>query len=185
MSKVPIGFATLCLALCVSFFGCSTTESVETATGMQNPDRFVQRTLTDHQGKPFLRVDCEYIGQQPYSGYPVNFPWKTKKIDFYNIRFENLTRHKITFISKKVYQKNARHDRSWRSDVKSALIESADFSKQPDSDFDQLEPLEERKLINWSIKASDIPSYKISSIVFQIQYLNQDYTFNIQLVGDP
>ena len=137
MRKDPIGFLIVCLALCVLFFACSATESGKTSAHKRYPDRSVQRTVRDYQGKPFLRITCEYIGRQPYQGYSTNVPWKTNDIDFYNITFENLTHHKITFISQKVYQKDARHNRNGMADGKPVLTEFADFSKQPDSDFDR------------------------------------------------
>lgn len=145
------------------------------------PDRFVQRTVSDHQGQPFLSITCEYIGRQPYEGYATRVPWQTKEFDFYNFRFENLTRHKITFITKKVYQKDARKGRNGMAEAETILAEFADFSKQPDSDFDRLEPLEERKLINRAFRADDNPSDTTATIVLQIQYLDHDYTFNIRL----
>jgi hypothetical protein len=46
------------------------------------------------------------------------------------MQFENLTRHKITFISQKVYQKDARYNRNGMADGKPVLTEFADFSKQ-------------------------------------------------------
>ena len=177
----PTGFLILCFTLFGLFFGCSATKSGNTAAHKQYPDRFVQRTLTDYQGKPFLRIACEYIGRQPYEGYQTSVPWQTDDIDFYNIQFENLTRHKITFISKKVYQNNARQRSPGSGDTKLELIEFSDFTKQPDSDFDRLEPLEECKLINWAFKTNDQPSNIVASIVFQIRYVEHDYTFYIHL----
>ena len=171
----------VCLALCALFFGCSATQPANTAARKQYADSFVQRTVTDHQGRPLLRITCEYIGRQPYEGYPTHASWKTGEIDFYNIRFENLTRHKITFISKKVYQKVARHDRDGSADAEPILTEFADFSKQPDSDFDRLEPLEERKLINRAFKACDNSSHALASILLQIRYLDREYAFNLRL----
>jgi hypothetical protein len=108
--------------------------------------------------------------------------WFSEQFVYKNpIQFENLTRHKITFISQKVYQKDARHNRNGMADSKPVLTEFVDFSKQPDSDFDRLEPLEERKLINRAFRVSDNPSPIVSNIVFQILYLDQEYTFNIRL----
>ncbi|MBT8366637.1 MAG: hypothetical protein KJP23_18250 [Deltaproteobacteria bacterium] len=67
------------------------------------------------------------------------------------------------------------------AEAKTILAEFADFSKQPDSDFDRLEPLQERKLINRAFRADDNPSDTAAIIVLQIQYLDHDYTFNIRL----
>lgn len=181
MKRYPIGIVTVCLALCGLLLGCSARGSGKTAAGARYPDRFVQRTVVDYQSRPFLRIACEYIGRKPYAGYPTDEPWTTQEIDFYNIMFENLSRHKITFISKKVYQKNAGHDRNAMADSKIVLIEFADFTQQPDSDFDRLEPLEERKLINQAFKANHTLANNFASIVFQIHYQDHNYTFNIQL----
>ncbi|MGD2098014.1 MAG: hypothetical protein PVG35_10560 [Desulfobacterales bacterium] len=65
--------------------------------------------------------------------------------------------------------------------AKPILTDFADFSKRPDSDFDHLEPLETRKLINRAFRAHDNPSHSIASILLQIRYLDQEYTFNIRL----
>jgi len=181
MRKDAIGFLLVCLVVCASFFGCSATESEKIAARKRYPDRFVQRTVSDYQGKPFLSITCEYIGRQPYEGYATRVPWQTKEFVFYNFRFENLTRRKITFISKKVYQKDARNDRNGMAEAKTILAEFADFSKQPHSDFDRLEPQEVRKLINQAFRADDNPSHAMATIVLQIQYLDHDYTFNIRL----
>ena len=181
MQKGPIGFVIMCFALWGVLFGCSATESGKSAARNRYPDRYVQRTVTDYQGQPFLRITCEYIGRQPYKGYQTGAPWQTKNIDFYNIGFENLSRHKITFISKKVYQKDARHDSAETGSTGLVLIEFADFMEKPDSDFDNLEPFEERKLINWAFEVNEQRSDNIASFVLQIHHQGHEYTFNIHL----
>ena len=183
MKSGVIRYLIVWFAISSFWVGCSATDPGKTAAPNPYPERTVKRTVTDYQGTPFLKIDCQYVGQQPYKGYPSDVPWRTKAIDFYNIGFENLTPHKITFISKKVYQKDNPHNRTKTGDVSLVLTESTDFTRQPDSDFDGLEPFEERKLINWAFEAHPQPSKHIANIVLQIQYQDRAYTFNIPLVA--
>ena len=181
MSKGPIGFLFAWIALWCLCCGCSANESGRNTDRNRYPDRYVQRTVSDHQGRPFLRVSCEYIGQQPYQGFESSAPWQKKDIDFYNIEFENLTRHKITFISKKVYRKDDGHSSTGADNSGLVLTESLDFTEQPDSDFDSLESLEQRRLINLAFEANQKSPDNVTTIVFQVRYLNHEYTFNIHL----
>ena len=101
--------------------------------------------------------------------------------DFYTIEFKNLTHNKIAFISKKVYQRNARTAGEEEENPLPALTEFTDFSRKPDSDFGPLEPQEERKLINWAIHTNNQRSADIVNIVFRIRHAAREYTFNIVL----
>ena len=182
MQSGVIRFVTMCFATGSFLIGCSATDTGKNTAMHPHPERTVKRTVTDYQGTPFLKIDCEYIGRQPYKDYPSDVPWQTQTIDFYNIVFENLTPHKITFLSKKVYQKDSGYHRTETGIAGLVLTESADFTHQPNSDFDGLEPFEERKLINWSFETNQNPSEHTANIIFQIQYQGRAYTFNIPLV---
>jgi len=99
----------------------------------------------------------------------------------FTVEFKNLTPNKIAFISKKVYQRNTRAIGDGKDDQLPALTESADFIREPDSNFEPLEPREERKLINWSIHTNNQLSDDVANIVFRIRYLEHEYTFNFFL----
>ena len=184
MSKGPIGFVFGWIALCCLCCGCSANESGRNTPRNRYPDRYVQRTVSDQQGRPFLKISCEYIGQQPYKGFESSAPWQTKDIDFYNFEFENLTRHKITFISKKVYRKDAGSSSIREDNSDLVLTESLYFMDQPDSDFDSLEPLEQRRLINLAFATDRKSSDTVATILLQIRYLNHEYTFNLHLTSN-
>ncbi len=184
MKSGVVRYMIVWFAVCSFWAGCSATDPGKNAASNPYPERTVKRMVTDYQGTPFLKIDCQYVGRQPYKGYPSDVPWQTQAIDFYNIGFENLTLHKITFLSKKVYQNNSGQQQTETDDAGLVLTESADFTRQPDSDFDGLEPFEERKLINWSFEANQKPSEHIANIVLQIQYQGRAYTFNIPLVDN-
>lgn len=145
-------------------------------------DRYFQRTVSDYQGIPILRITGEYAAKQPYAGYETAVPWKRIDTDFYNIEFKNLTRDKIAFISKKVYQRNARAINDEKDDPLPAPIESADFTREPDSDFAPLEPHEERKLINGAIHTNNQLSDDVANIVFRVRHTQREFTFNICLI---
>mgnify|MGYP000237628230 CR=1 FL=1 len=99
--------------------------------------------------------------------------------------YENPTRHKITFISKKVYRKDAGHSSAKADNAGLVLTESLDFTDKPDSDFDSLEPLEQRRLINRAFEADRQSPDNDTTIVLQARYLNHEYTFNIHLSDTP
>jgi hypothetical protein len=99
----------------------------------------------------------------------------------FNIEFKNLTRNKIAFIFKKVYQRNARAFSGEKDDPLPALTEFADFTREPDSDFQPLAPQEERKLINWAIHTNNQLPDDVANIVFRIRNMAHEYTFNIFL----
>ena len=181
MKKGPTGFVIASIAIAGLLLGCNPTASEKNAMPDHQEDRYFQRTVSDYQGRPILRITGEYTGKQPYAGYETAVPWKTIDTDFYNIEFKNLMRNKIAFISKKVYQRNARAISDEKDDPLPALNESADFSQEPDSDFAPLEPHEERKLINWSIHTKNQLSDDVANIVFRIRHLEHEYTFNIFL----
>ena len=96
-----------------------------------------------------------------------------------NIKFKNLTRNKIAFISKKVYQRNAQPVSAERGDPVPVPTEFADFKREPDPDFEPLEPHENRKLINWEIHTNNQLSEDVANIVFRIRHMQHEYTFNI------
>jgi hypothetical protein len=179
MEKIPTGFVIAYLAIAGLLFGCSTTESEKTANRSHQADRFFQRTVSDYQGRPILRITCEYTGKQPQAGYETVVPWETIDTDFYNIKFKNLTRNKIAFISKKVYQRNVQPVSAERSDPVPVFTEFADFTRKPDPDFEPLEPHEDRKLINWAIHTNNQLSDDVANIVFRIRHMQHEYTFNI------
>ncbi|MDX1707727.1 MAG: hypothetical protein R3274_03940 [Desulfobacterales bacterium] len=183
MPSSAVRFVTICFAIGSFLSGCSATDPEKTATPDLYPARTAKRMVTDIQGTPFLIINCEYVGRQPYKGYPSDVPWQTRATEFYNIGFQNLTPHKITFISKKVYQKDSPRNRTETGDIRLVLTDSADFTRRPDADFNVLEPFEERKLINWAFRANPQPSEHIATIVLQIQYQGDNYTFNIPLVN--
>jgi hypothetical protein len=181
MNKGPTGFIVASIAIAGLLLGCNTATSEKIAKPDRQGDRYFQRTVSDYQGRPILKITGEYTGKQPYAGYETTVPWKTIDTDFYNIEFKNLTRNKIAFISKKVYQRNTQALSDQQSDPASALIEFADFMREPHSDFGPLEPHEERKLINWAIHNNNQLPDGVANIVFRIRHLEHEYTFNILL----
>jgi len=181
MEKGPLGFIIASFAIAGLLLGCNTAAPEKIAKPDRQGDRYFQRTVSDYQGRPILRITGAYKGKQPYAGYETAVPWKTIDTDFYNIEFKNLTRNKIAFISKKVYQRNARAISDEKDDPLPALTESANFIREPDSDFEPLEPHEERKLINWPIHTNNQLSDDVANIVFRIRHLEHEYTFNIFL----
>ena len=181
MEKGPLGFIIASFAVAGFLLGCNTATPEKTAKPDHPEVRYFQRTVSDYQGRPILRITGAYTGKQPYAGYETAVPWKTIDTDFYNIEFKNLTPNKIAFISKKVYQRNARAIRDEKDDPIPALTESADFTREPDSDFEPLEPHEERKLINWSVHTNNQLPDDTANIVFRIRHLEHEYTFNIFL----
>ena len=181
MEKGPTGFVIAAIAIAGLLLGCNPTASEKIATPDHQGDRYFQRTVSDYQGRPILRITGEYTGKQPYAGYETAVPWKTIDTDFYNIEFKNMTRNKIAFISKKVHQRNARAISDEKDDPLPPLTEFADFTREPDSDFAPLEPHEERKLINWAIHTNNQLSDDVANIVFRIRHTAHEYTFNIFL----
>jgi hypothetical protein len=181
MEKGLLGFIIVSFAVAGFLLGCNTATPEKTAKPDRQGDRYFQRTVSDYQGRPILRITGAYTGKQPYADYETAVPWNTIDTDFYNIEFKNLTRNKIAFISKKVYQRNVRAISDEKDDPLPALTESADFTREPDSDFEPLEPHEERKLINWSIHTNNQLSDDAANIVFCIRHLEHEYTFNIFL----
>jgi len=181
MKKSPTGFVIASIAIAGLLLGCNPAVSEKIATPDRHGDRYFQRTVSDSQGRPILRITGEYTGKQPHAGYETTAPWKTIDTDFYNIEFKNLTRNKIAFIIKKVYQRNAQTISDQKSDPLPALTEFADFTHEPDSDFGPLEPHEERKLVNWAIHTNNQLSDDVANIVFRIRHLAHEYTFNIFL----
>lgn len=181
MEKGPAGFVIVSIVIVTLLLGCSTPTPEKIAKSDQRRDRNFQRTVNDYQGRPMLRITGEYTGKQPFPGYETDVDWKTIDTDFYTIEFKNLTRNKIAFISKKVYQRNIRGYGGEKDNPLPALTEFTDFSKKPDSDFAPLEPQEERKLINWSIHTGNRRPDDIANIVFRIRHAAREYTFNIFL----
>jgi hypothetical protein len=182
MEKGPTGFIIAFIVMAGLLLGCSPTAPEKKARPDRQGDRYFQRTVSDYQGRPILRITGKYTGKQPYAGYETAVPWKTIDTDFYNIEFKNLTHNQIAFISKKVYQRNAQVFSAKKGDTEPALTEFADFTRKPDSDFEPLEPQEERKLINWAIHTNNQMSDDVANIVFQIRHAAHEYTFNIFLV---
>ena len=181
MEKGPIGFAIATIVIIGLIWGCNSTVPEKIARPDHQRDRYFQRTVSDYKGRPILRITGEYTGKQPFPGYETAVPWRTIDTDFYNIEFKNLTRNKIAFISKKVYLRNARAVSGEKDDRLPALIEFADFTREPNSDFGPLEPQEERKLINWAIHTNNQLSDDVANIVFRIRHAAHEYTFNILL----
>jgi hypothetical protein len=181
MEKGPLGLIIASFAIAGLLLGCNPATPEKIAKPDRQGDRYFQRTVSDYRGRPILRITGAYTGKQPHAGYETAVPWKTVDTDFYNIEFKNLTPNKIAFISKKVYQRNARAIRDEKNDPLPALTESANFMREPDSDFEPLEPHEERKLINWSIDTNNQLSDDVANIVFRIRHLDHEYTFNIFL----
>ena len=181
MDKGPVGFIIASIAIAGLVLGCNTAASEKITRPDRQGDRYFQRTVNNYQGRPILRITGEYTGKQPFPGYESAAPWKTIDTDFYKIEFKNLTRSKIAFISKKVYQRNARTISGEKDDPLPALTEFADFTREPDSDFGPLEPHEERKLINWAIHTNNQRSDDVANIVFRIRHAAREYTFNIFL----
>jgi hypothetical protein len=181
MEKGPLGYIIASFAISGLLLGCTTAAPEKIAKPDHQGDGYFQRTVSDYHGRPILRITGAYMGKQPYAGYETAVPWKTIDTDFYNIEFKNLTRSKIVFISKKVYQRNARAINDEKDDPLPALTESANFIQEPDSDFEPLEPHEERKLINWPIHTTNQLSGDVANIVFRIRHLENEYIFNIFL----
>ena len=181
MGKSPAGFIIAFIAIAGLLFGCNTAASEKITKPDRQGDRYFQRTVNDYQGRPILRITGKYTGKQPFPGYETAVPWQTIDTDFYNIEFKNLTRNKIAFISKKVYQRNARTSGDEKNDPLPALTEFTDFSTEPDPDFGPLEPQEERQLINWTIHTNNERSDDVANIVFRIRHAAHEYTFNIFL----
>ena len=181
MVKGPAEFVIASIAIVALLLGCSTPAPEKVAKSDQRGGRNFQRTVSDYQGRPMLRITGEYTGKQPFPGYETDVPWKTIDTDFYNIEFKNLTRSKIAFISKKVYQRNARTSGGEEDSSLPALVAFTDFSHKPDSDFAPLEPQEERKLINRAIHTSNRRPDDVANIVFRIRHEAHEYTFNIFL----
>lgn len=177
-----IGLSLVIFAFVGLLISCKTTASGAYGNRPGSNQKNFQRIIHDGQGHPILRVTCEYIGKQPHAGYDTEIPWLTVDTDFYNIRFENLTRKKIRFISKKTYQRDPHEFQGGKVNPPPILLEFTDFLKTPDSDFEDLEPLENRKLINWAVNTDNQITRSVSSTVFQINYLDNEYTFNIFLI---
>ena len=182
MNKIPSGFIIAFIAIAGLLLGCNPTTPEKITRPNRQGDRYFQRTVSDYLGRPILRITGEYTGKQPYAGYETAAPWKTIDTDFYNIEFKNLTHNQIAFISKKVYQRNAQAFSAKMDDSAPALTEFADFTRTPDSDFEPLEPQEERKLINLAIHTNNQLSDDVANIVFRILHATREYTFNIILV---
>jgi hypothetical protein len=182
MEKGPIGFIIASIAIVALLLGCNPAAPERIARPDRQGARYFQRTVNDYEGRPILRVTGEYTGKQPFIGYETAVPWQTIDTDFYNIEFKNLTRNKIAFISKKVYQRNAQAASGEAADPITALKEFTDFTLESNSDFEPLEPQEERKLINWAIHTNNKLSEDIFNIVLRIRHRAHEYTFNIFLV---
>ena len=170
------------LAFAGLFIGCKTTASDADGNRPSAARRDFHRILFDDQGIPILRISGEYIGKQPQHGYESDIPWITVDTDFYNIGFENLTRNKIKFVSKKAYQHDPYEIRRGNKNQPPSLVESIDFMKTPDPNFGELEPLENRRLINWAIHTDNLLNNSVSNIVFRIKHKEKAYTFNIFLI---
>jgi hypothetical protein len=182
INKSPTGFIIAYISIAGLLMGCNASAPEKIARPDRRADRYFQRMVNDYQGRPILRITGEYTGKRPYAGYETTVPWKTIDTDFYNIEFKNLTRNPIAFISKKVYQRKAQAFSAKKDDPVSALIEFNDFTRKPDSDFEPLEPREERKLINWAIHTDNQLSDDIANIILRIRHAAHEYTFNIFLV---
>ena len=181
MDKGPIGFTIACIVFVALILGCNPSAPERMARSDRQGDRYFQRTVNDYGGRPILKVTGEYTGKQPFKGYDTAVPWQTIDTDFYNIEFKNLTRNKIIFISKKVYQRNTQAVAGETADPITALKEFTDFTLETNPDFEPLEPREERKLINWAIHTNNKLSDDVANIVFRIRYGTYEYTFNILL----
>ena len=181
MKIKSIGLGLLILALAGLLIGCKTSASDADGNRQSAARRDFHRILFDDQGVPILRISGEYIGKQPHQGYETDIPWLTVDTDFYNLGFENLTRNKIRFVSKKVYQLDPYEVRRGNINQPPSLVESIDFIKTPNSNFEELEPLENRKLINLAIHTDNQITHSVSNIVFRIMHLDMTYTFNIFL----
>ena len=181
MKIQSIRLGLVILALAGLLIGCKTTASDAGGNRQSAAQRDFHRILVDDQGIPILRISGEYIGKQPHRGYETDIPWITVDTDFYNIGIENLTRNKIKFVSKKVYQRDPYEVRRGNINQPPSLVESIDFIKTPDLNFEELEPLENRKLINWAIHTDNLITDSVSNIVFRIKHLDKAYTFNIFL----
>jgi hypothetical protein len=181
MEKGPIKFTIAFIAFVALILGCNPSAPERIARSDRQGHRYFQRTVNDYGGRPILRVTGEYTGKQPFIGYDTAVPWQTIDTDFYNIEFKNLTRNKIAFISKKVYQRNAQAAIGETADPIMALKEFTDFTLEPNPDFEPLEPQEERKLINWAIHTNNTLSDDVANIVFRIRHGAYKYTFNIFL----
>ena len=181
MGKGPSGLAIASIAIVALLLGCGTRTPEKVVKPDRRGNRYFQRTVSDYQGGPMLRITGEYTGKQPFPGYEIDVPWQTVDTDFYTIEFKNLTRNKIAFISKKVYRRNARASGGEAHNPLPALIEYTDFANRPDSDFAPLEPLEKRKLINWAIHTHNQRPDDVANIVFRIRHAAREYTFNIFL----
>lgn len=181
MEKGTTGFIIASIAIIGLLLGCNATAPEKIARPDRQGDRYFQRTVSDYRGRPILRITGEYAGKQPFPGYETAAPWKTVDTDFYTLEFKNLTRNKIAFISKKVYQRNVRANSGEKDDPLPVLTEFSDFTRESDSDFGPLEPQEERKLINWAIHTNNQLSDDVVNVVFRIRHAAHEYTFNIFL----
>ena len=181
MDKGPIRFTIASIVFVALILGCNPSAPERMAMPDRQGDRYFQRTVNDYGGRPILKVTAEYTGKQPFKGYDTAVPWQTIDTDFYNIEFKNLTRNKVIFISKKVYQRNTQAVAGETADPITALKEFTDFTLETNPDFEPLEPREERKLINWAIHTNNKLSDDVANIVFRIRYGTYEYTFNIFL----
>lgn len=182
MKKKSFALILVLFAFGGMLISCTTTASGTDGRRYSAAKRDFQRIVHDSQGNPILRIAGEYIGKQPQKGYETDIPWATVDTDFYNIGFVNLTHKKIRFVSKKVYQRDPHEVRRAKINQPPPLFEFTDFRKTPDPYFEELEPLEERKLVNWAIHTDNLMTYNVSNIVFRINHLDNEYTFNIFLI---
>jgi hypothetical protein len=182
MNKSQIGFIVAFIIIAGLLLGCNSTTSEKIIGSDRQEDRYFQRTVSDSLGRPILKITGEYTGKQPYAGYETAAPWKTIDTDFYNIEFKNLTHNQIAFISKKVYQRNPQAFSAKKGDPLPVLTGFADFRRTPDSNFEPLEPQEERKLINWAIHTNNQLSNDVANIVFRIRHAAREYSSNLILV---
>lgn len=182
VKKKTIGSNLVLFAFAGLLISCTTTASDPNGNGYRSAQRDFQRIVRDDQGNPILRIAGKYIGKQPQERYETDIPWTTVDTDFYNIGFENLTRKKIRFVSKKIYQRDPTEVRRAKTNQTPALLEFTNFLKTPDPNFEELEPLEERKLINWAIHTDNQMPHNVSNVVFRIHHRDNEYTFNIFLI---
>ncbi|MDH4009158.1 MAG: hypothetical protein OEU55_00490, partial [Desulfobacterales bacterium] len=67
MKKGPTGFVIASIAIAGLLLGCNPTASEKNAMPDHQEDRYFQRTVSDYQGRPILRITGEYTGKQPYA----------------------------------------------------------------------------------------------------------------------
>lgn len=189
-----IDSALLCLLIMLIllpvFLGCSTTPRKDAGLSTIAGERNYTRIIKDHEGKPFLKLTCEYIGKQPLRDFWHKVPWEVIDTDFYRLTFENLSTHRIELVSRKIHQKYSQ-PMKWQMRLADGKIleysttkNSAfiDFSRVRNAESNVLLPKEKRIQSNWFYHTNGEMPHNVLIIVYTINYLGKEYSFNAPMV---